>query len=350
MMAKQRQMMLKEPIKRFLIQCVAKSGPEPEPLMNELELCRKFNVSRITVHRAVEDLLKVGYIIHLPKRRGVFSNPQYAQLVPYSIGILSVCANCTYVDSYSKVVLAAFLNRIMKLNCMCTFLTLEQDPENIDSEIENIGLDGVFWMTPDDCYIPAVNRLIDKGFPIVSVTPHNPNFTAPKGNYAGTDYEYSGFCRAEYFIKRGCRRVAFCGKSVSMYEKFVRRMTEAGVFADGLHMEDSDAVNERLPGILDEGKIDGLFCEWENSLHYTVLKILHEHPFGKSVKVLLSNGLSAPDSRSCFPGLQIDSLFDDIDYAHLTQVGKEAGKMMCRILASKDKREKPVLFRCNMNY
>ena len=38
---KNKQQLLTEPIKRFLIQCVAKAGPTPERLLNELELIRR---------------------------------------------------------------------------------------------------------------------------------------------------------------------------------------------------------------------------------------------------------------------------------------------------------------------
>ena len=85
----QKQQMLTEPVKRFLIQAVAKSGPKPERLPNELELCKRFSVSRPTVHKAVEELIEIGYVQHLPGRRGIFSNPEYVQMAPFSIALRS---------------------------------------------------------------------------------------------------------------------------------------------------------------------------------------------------------------------------------------------------------------------
>lgn len=349
-MAIQRQMMLKEPIKRFLIQCVAKSGPEPELLMNELELCRKFNVSRITVHRAVEDLLRIGYIIHLPKRRGVFSNPKYAKFVPYSIGILSVSGNCSYVDSYNMVTLGSFLSELKKIKCMCSFITLNEPPEHVFDEIRNIGLDGIFWLTPEDCYIPAVNQLIESGFPIVTVTPNWADFKRAQSNYVGIDYEYNCRGRAEYFIHQGCRNIVFCGQSTVMFNGFSRILKSKKIFHEELRFFNSEDVKKGLPALLDTGTFDGLFCEWENSLHYTVLDILNKHPYGPNIKVLLSNGLPEQELRDKYPMLQLHSLHSGVDQQVFMNIGRRSAQKMIEMLRDGKTRFEPELFRWNLQF
>ncbi len=345
-----KQVLLTQPIKRFLIQCVAKSGPEPELLMNELELCKKFNVSRITAHRAVADLLKIGYLIQLPKRRGVFSNPAYSHAVPYSVGIIGTSGSCVYVDSYATVVLGAFLYELKKISCMTTFVTLDSSPEHAVEEIYNIGTDGIFWMGPEDFYVPAIDRMIDEGYPVVATTPAWSDFVRAKSNYVGVDYEYSGFARGQYFVNRNCRRVLFCGASPSMFRGFGEALKPHGLFEPELRIMDSEEAEKVLPALLDAGTIDGIFCEWENSLHFTVLNILKDHPDGRKVKLLLSNGLDESELRRKYPGLQIHCLHSGMDQELFMKIGKRAAQKMMGMLQNGHRTFEPEVFRWKLDF
>ena len=77
-MGEKKQILRTEPVKQFLIQSAIKAGKEQLRLMEEMELCRKFGVSRGTVRQAIEETIRLGYTTRLPKRRGLFRFPETA--------------------------------------------------------------------------------------------------------------------------------------------------------------------------------------------------------------------------------------------------------------------------------
>ena len=87
---------------RYLLGRIRQSGPEPELLPGEMELCAQLNVSRVTVRRALESLSAANYIIRLPKRKGAFSNPEMAKNVPCTIGI--VASGCPFQMNGSSAI------------------------------------------------------------------------------------------------------------------------------------------------------------------------------------------------------------------------------------------------------
>ena len=96
---------------RYLLGRIRQSGPEPELLPGEMELCAQLNVSRVTVRRALESLSAANYIIRLPKRKGAFSNPEMAKNVPCTIGI--VASGCPFqMNGSSAISLSSFLKKM----------------------------------------------------------------------------------------------------------------------------------------------------------------------------------------------------------------------------------------------
>ena len=100
-----------ESVIRYLLGRIRQSGPEPELLPGEMELCAQLNVSRVTVRRALESLSAANYIIRLPKRKGAFSNPEMTKNIPCTIGI--VAAGCPFqMNGFYAISLSSFLKKM----------------------------------------------------------------------------------------------------------------------------------------------------------------------------------------------------------------------------------------------
>ena len=330
----QKQQMLTEPVKRFLIQAVAKSGPQPERLPNELELCKRFSVSRPTVHKAVEELIEIGYLQHLPQRRGIFSNPEYVQMAPYSIGIISDRANCSYFGWPGTRILGSFLSHLGDLRAMTTFLTLDRKPERAAEEILNSGLDAVFWNIPDESYFPVIRKLIDRKIAVAAVGSYF-NFLLPEleTNFLSSDFFYHGQCRADFFLQRNRQSLVYCGNPGPIYDGFKARLKEHHIRFDDTHLINDSAPMSKLIRILENERMDGLICDGNKNQHNHVLKVLQKHQ--PDIPVLLSYGLDPDQLKKDYPDLQLFSILPKIDLKQLDEIGRSAAHHIREMLLFK---------------
>lgn len=322
-MMNQKQQMLTEPVKRFLIQAVAKSGPKPERLCSELELCERFSVCRPTVHKAVEELLEIGYLLHLPKRRGIFSNPAYVSVVPYSIGIVGERGNCSYFNYYSSRILGSFLSHLGDLKAMTTFLILNRNPEQAAEEILKSGLDAILWNNPDECYYPVIEKLIDRKIAVAAIGSYT-NAAKPltAANSLSPDFRYQGQCRAEFFLHRGCSNPVYCGNPGPTYDGFKECLkTHKIIFKDTHLINDSEPMS-KLTRILESELVDGLICDGNKDQHNRVLKTLLN--YRPKFPVLLSYGLDLEVLKKDYPSLSLFSLLPKTDLKQLDDMGRSA--------------------------
>ncbi len=334
-MMNQKQQMLTEPIKRFLIQLVAKSGPkQPERLPNELDLCERFSVCRPTVHKAVEELIEIGYVQHLPGRRGIFSNPEYVQMAPFSIGILGDNANCSYFGYPNSRILGAFLSHLGDLKANTSFLTLNRKPELAAVELLNSGLDAVFWNIPDPSYFPIIRKLIEQKIAVTAIGSYfNFLMPRPETNFLGSDYFYQGQCRAEFFLRRKCSNLVYCGNPGPICDGFKAKLKEHKiVFSDSRLINDSEPMS-KLVRILKSQRVDGLVCDGNKNQHNRVLRtLLDYHP---AFPILLSYGLDLEQLKKDYPALPLFSIMPKIDLKQLEQIGISAANHIREMLLFK---------------
>ncbi len=333
-MMNQKQQMLTEPIKRLLIQLVAKSGQKPERLPNELDLCKRFSVCRPTVHKAVEELIEIGYLQHLPGRRGIFSNPEYVQMAPFSIGILGDNATCSYFGYPNSRILGAFLSRLGDLKANTTFLTLNRKPELAEDELLNSGLDAVFWNIPGRSYFPIIKKLIEEKIAVVTVGSYF-NFLLPKPetNFLGSDYFYQGQCRAEFFLRRKCPHLVYCGNPGPIYDGFKAKLKEHEItFSDSRLINDSEPMS-KLVRILESQRVDGLVCDGNKNQHNHVLRTLLD--YRPAFPILLSYGLDLEQLKKDYPVLPLFSIMPKIDLKQLEQIGTSAANHIREMLLFK---------------
>ena len=342
MVGKPRRMLLTTPIKRYLLHCVARAGAEPELLMGELELCAKFGVSRVTVRRAIDELLRADYVIRLPKRRGAFSNPEMAMAVPRCVGIVS--GHEAIYSCLTGLVVSGFLRGLSDVLCDFSFVSLDiRNAGDADLEIENMGLDALFWVTPDEAWLGAIDRLLSRQYPLVAVaSPYSASYRPPRSNYITFDFASVGVDRAEHFLKLGRRNIVYCGERGQTFEAFARTLGEAGVaFDQACLLETVAEVKARLPELLASGGVDGLVSDGAYNRLRAVLDIVNDYPGADRVALLADRMPSWQDFMGKYPGLDVVAG----KVRPYQKVGELAADWLLKLMAGKCGSFEPAVFK-----
>ena len=337
---KNKQQLLTEPIKRFLIQCVAKAGPTPERLLNELELCERFSVSRRTAHKAVSDLLDLGCIQHLEGKRGIFSNPDYATVVPFSVGITGTYGNCSYMDMASTAILGEILRDSINTGFMTTFLTLNASPAEIHKELLSSGLDAVLWFQPAAEYLPAIQKAVmEMHFPILVIgNLSNGAARVLPFNTLNLDHSSVGEQYGEYYRNHPeYKNLLFCGRESITLERlqacFLKDSARDGRTLT-LFTDSEDPA--KLPWLLKEKKIDSLLCNGCNNLHHRVFKTLSALKTPSLYSVLLSPGLRFTSLQKEYPLLTLHAIHKEKDPDLYSRIGNGSVRHLKRMLQRKE--------------
>ena len=168
-MGEKKQILRTEPVKQFLIQSAIKAGKEQLRLMEEMELCRKFGVSRGTVRQAIEETIRLGYTTRLPKRRGLFSVPGNSRISEKSrmIALLYGCQDFFVVPQWDMAMISGFLDELSLSDnsnvCIPRMNKITQET------LLSLEMDALAWFHPPEEYAPLIRNLIGQGYPIVAV-------------------------------------------------------------------------------------------------------------------------------------------------------------------------------------
>ena len=181
-----------EPVRRYLLHAVAKSGPEPERLLSERELAQKLRLSRVTVRRAIEELEESHFIIRRPGRKGAFTNPAMSSEVEHTIGVM-IYQN--YIGRIFSQFLSGLSEELYSMGDHYSMSLIHNkrgicSPEDFAFEIENSGFDCLVWhmQTPED--VAVINLLLKHDFPVLTIcNPNFPEWVHPDRNWFGLDTE-----------------------------------------------------------------------------------------------------------------------------------------------------------------
>lgn len=326
-----RKQLLTEPIKRYTIRCVAKAGPEPEQLMGEMELCDKFKVGRGTVRRAMASLIAGGYVILLPKRRGYFTNPEFSEQTPFRIGIIVASGFASSMAYISAEAFCGFAESMHGFFCTYDFLTLTSDhPETVVAEIRNTAVDGLLWISPEDPFVEAIDRLLAEKFPVVSIeNVYLPLYRKPRYNFFAYDYFFAGECRAKYFLREKCKNIIYCTENVDSVKQFAETLHQGNVPFDNHSVFASvEQITTCLPELLSRNKVDGIVCDGPTSRYNALFKTLSAHPNGSTVKILVEHEPQAILMTKHFPHLKIAEIPDVNMLKTSYRMGKKAGNLL----------------------
>ena len=330
--------LLTEPIKRYTIRCVAKSGTEPEQLMGEMELCEKFKVGRGTVRRAMASLIASGHVILLPKRRGYFTNPEFSEQTPFRIGIIVASGFASSMAHISAEAFCGITESMHGLFCAYDILTLSSDhPDSVVSEIKNTAVDGLFWISPEEPFVEAMDRLQAEEFPVVGIEDvYLPLRRKPRYNFYAYDYFFAGECRAEYFLREKCKNVIYCTENNNSAKRFAEILNQNQIPFDGSSvLAACEEIVVRLPELLNRNKVDGVVCDGPTTRYNALFKTLSSHPNGNTVKVLVEHEPQAILMAKRFPQLKIAEI-PEIDMLKTSyRMGKKAGTLLKEMVTKK---------------
>jgi len=277
-------------VKNYLLQCVAKAGAKPERIMSEMQLCAKFGVSRITVRRAIQSLEQTKHLIRLPGRQGAFTNPELAMAVPFIVGVLYHDGTRNYFDTALSEILTGFIGALRNIDCDFEFLHLNLNGNlTVAQEIENMAMDGLFWVTPAESRIDDINELLQREYPLVVMDSiYDMESRKPSGNTILRDYENFAVQHAQLMQQRQLQRVAWLGVYNNCAKRFQKEMRKHGIDLPRKFFIDTVAeIPGKLPELLASETVDAIICNGSVERYERLLQTLDAQENRESIPIFM---------------------------------------------------------------
>ena len=302
-----------EPVRRYLLQMIAKSGAEPVRLLSERELAKKLHLSRVTVRRVIEELEANRCIIRLPGRKGAFTNPEMASKVEHSVGVV-VYRN--YIGQLFSQFLGGISEELYSQGhpfCLSLFHGAGKTPAEQAFELENSGYDCVVWhtQTPED--LAVIDLLLRHDFPVLTIcNPNYPEWGRPVRAWYGFDLEDAGDAVASRFLRRGCGKILYCSRNTAFLPPLRNGLSRRGISLpdENVLLEEKDFC-QRIPPLLASGA-DGLFCRMNEASTTALLGFLAGLKESSGLKIILPPRIFSERCRREYPQLDIE--FPDTAY------------------------------------
>ena len=301
----------------------------------ERELAQMLGVSRPTLRRAMDELITESFIANVPRQGNFLTG------LPPSLSVGMVIPGATLVNTEIAPALISKLNGYR----MAFFHT--DSLRNLASLYKDNGLAGMVMLDPrrKDCNLCA--ELLDaKSISAIAMVPFA-NFGDSgfplKHSFICMDKTESGRVRAELFLRRGRRSIAYIGEKDVSYQVFKRRLADSGVaHGSELCIEEMNA-GPKLLKLLDSWRIDAIASNGCNIRINSVLNALASHPRRSEVELEMPN---LPEFKALLrkvPDLKIAGLLD-VPYS---EIGKAAAEMLLAKMAG-EKTPAPICVRPSM--
>ena len=208
-----------------------------DQIPTEMELCRQFGVSRITVQKAMKHLSE-QHVIHRISGKGTFVGDALGE--KKLIGLVL----CSFSAAFGMDIIRAVEKTADKLGYSVilknSYFDVDKEKEVI-SLLKRLNVDGIIIQpVPNDLYNPELIKLTLGGFPIVTLDREINGFSIP---FIGSDNFRSAELATEFLLKKGHRRVCmFVGhlhNTSSLRQRidgFRSKCAEYGVAADGEYL------------------------------------------------------------------------------------------------------------------
>ena len=205
------------------------SVPTGTRLPSERRLAKRFGIAPVTVGRSLNELVRLGVL-----ERKVGSGTYMADHRRiHSIGIL--CHEPPRIsDCYTGNVLTAIHEYFWDSGI--DLLSLVRHPDAYAATIHKYQLDGIIVLAVQKEFVPAIRRLRDSGFPIVTI---GVTFPELSDLGFGTDHHAVASQATNYLIRKGYRRIGILSgsrfESIDVSERergFCKAMYEAGLPVD----------------------------------------------------------------------------------------------------------------------
>lgn len=254
-------------IRQYVVNLAERAGDAQAMLPPMNELARRFGVTRMTVHKALRDLIRDQFLI---TRQGIgtFINPaklnrrevcRDAPCLGLIVGDGKHCFYDVFYWSYLSALGQAATTRgyrVKPLNLVAT------TPKAMAKEVKDSFVDALAWLDCRNKLPVSVLRLLkSEGFPAVAV-----HSRVDGVSHVGMDGAAHGFAVGRALLAEGRRNAVFAVADESPFLRselagLRRAFTEVGeTFAEGFILRDFIRVREDLEDVLDSGvKVPAIF-------------------------------------------------------------------------------------------
>lgn len=189
-------------IRHYVFDWLARTRGSVTRIPSNRELAEKFEVSQPTVVRALQELIREGYLVNRPGV-GLFSNPVRLDAQESRIwGIVFGDGRWAYLPRDAFHTAACIGDELLRRdnrNLLKLITMGEAQQENFP---ELSMLSGICWWSVEERMIPDMLR-ISESIPVVSVSGRVPGLDS-----FYYDFEQENYLAARWMIDRGCRRLA----------------------------------------------------------------------------------------------------------------------------------------------
>lgn len=211
-------------IREYAFHQVVKNPGKEVKILSERALCEIFKVSRPTVRKALDELVKEGMLVIHPGN-GTFTNPNYCKgdFSPgskLSLGIIVGSGKNVTYDGFHLDIMSEAGRYFCKDFGRVRFVqTVNDDNKKTVEELKLLNFDALLWIHPTENREAVMWELQKSGLPTMCVNriPHDKSL-----NFVSTDHYAAGKNAAEYLIKRGHEKSLFIGdSSANSYQDFL---------------------------------------------------------------------------------------------------------------------------------
>ena len=312
-----------ERVRRYLLQKIIHSGNAPVRLPTEMSLVETLKLSRVTVRRAISDLLNGHFIQKIPGKQGIYSNPAMVEVTMHSVAIMQ---KINYFDSRMLSVFGAMAEELQRSNCFCSFNMFDPGNEPVEKvigELETFGFDCIIARSFD----LLAEKLLAAGLPVLLLeVPGSPE--KGSGNYISFDNYGFGELLAQKVIARKLPKVLFFGDLTDIRAGF--EAASAGKFEIGVYEEHLN--KEGLKEVLKKGNYSGIAAMTREVGLRTLYDVLHESPEIGCPELFLYPWKESELFKRSNPGFYTEIFDPGAFIKQLRELGKAAARGVIQII------------------
>ncbi len=293
-------------------------------LPSERTLSEEFGVSLCTMQKVVRQLIREGRIFSVPRTGNFISAVPAAP----NIGII-VGEGAVSTFLCSPIVLRGILEVLDTVNCFVRIIQLRKPEEALDMLRLHM-IDGCVWYLPHPSLFPLISRIVKTSripivVPVETFTPYEASQLPP--HHFIPDFNMIGRIRAEHLLRRGHRRIAFCGATdTDAYKGFITALEEMGLTHNtDWNLTDIEDIPKRLAHILETGEITALISHGGFNRLETLFQTLNSRAdCGKLELLVDSTGPSLSDLLASYPRVKVVA----VSYSNGRQIGRAAAEVL----------------------
>lgn len=250
-------------IRQYVVSLSERGGTEPVLIPSMNELARDFGVTRMTVHKALKELIKDKHLI-VRKGIGTYINPAGSSYKKNRcIGIIVGNGRHCFYDSFYWEMIAELGKAVAakRLNVKIINL-LSSTAEELASEVHANWIDGLIWITPNTgVCCDAIKILHDEKYPVVAM-----HADIEGVNTISVELENHAYEITKKLIGEGRRNIVFAAlngalSSEKQLKGFRKAFEEASLkLNEKLIISESSELQKDFETILDYGiKVDAVY-------------------------------------------------------------------------------------------